>query len=204
MPAADTWQVKRTNLADPTKPARMFVATVGTRTSLYPEGRLGPVVEFDDRSADRYPSGGGDPVSLPPEDQMVLNAQFVLWQMVTMDVDAEPLTDVWHVGGDALVRPMAHRLLDANDSDHGTLLELIEWPIAEKSSARFAFDAASGRIERITLRDSVTSFEATIYLGNYRALGDHKWPFTVEIYMDGAAYVERITRVGARGEQSER
>ncbi len=197
---ATTWSVERADLADPENPTRAFAATVSTRTPKYADGRLGSVVEFDDRSADRFPSGG-DPVSLPSEDQMLLSAQFVVWQMMTMDVKAETFAGVSHVGGDALVRPMAHRLLAADASDGGALLEVIDWPISEKGSARFAFDAATGRLERITLKDSVTSFEATLYLTNYRELGGHRWPFVVETYAGDSAYVERIKTEGEAGGQ---
>lgn len=187
----ESWTIERRDLRDPRRPPLVFQAKVGSRTPRYADGRLGPVVEFDDRSADRFPADGGEPVPLPREDQMILSAQFLIGNMLMMDVEREPFADVGHVGGDALVRPTAHRLLNPDASDGGAVLEVIEWAVAEQGSARLAFDAETGRLERITVRDAVTNFEGTLYFSDYRKRGGYLLPFVMEVYQGETAEVER-------------
>ena len=187
------WIVLREELGDRTAGgSKRFVASVGRLQREYEDGRRGALIEFDGLSALRLPKGTGEPVPLPTEDQMILSAQYLLWDMTRANFADEIPDRASHVGGDALVRPPPHREHGGPYPDRGPILEVIEWPVAEQGVARFAFDAETGRIERIIVSDQVTDFEATLYF-NFEdgcGVGALRWPCSVTVFTRPEAYLD--------------
>lgn len=187
------WVVRRDDLRSRgAEGPERYVASVGRLQREYADGRRGALIEFDGQSALRLPADKGEPVPLPTEDQMILSAQYLLWEMTQASFADEIPDRARHAGGDALVRPPHQRDHGGPYADRGPLLEVIEWPVAEQGVARFAFDAETGRIERIVVADQVTDFEATLYLGDRRDIGELSWPCGVEVYVRDKSYHDSL------------
>ncbi len=113
--------------------------------------------------------------------------------------------------GDALVRPsVLNRAAPAADSRVGethlpgwvphppgwvspTLLEVIEWPMADHTVARFAFDSESFAIVRVEVRDLLSGTQATIKLSDHRDIGGLVWPCTIEVEGNGDGYRDMLS-----------
>jgi len=183
------WTVEREDLHHPgVESEERYVASVGRLQREYADGRRGALVEYDGQSALRLPTGGGEPTALPVADQMMLSARYLLWEMTRPSFADEIPERVRHIGGDALVRPPRHRAGGGNYPDRGPILEVIEWPVGDQGTARFAFDADSGRIARVVVSDQVTNFEATLYFDGRCQVGTMRWPCAVELYVGDDAY----------------
>jgi len=192
------WTVTRVDLNNASAAPEHYIASVGRFQREYDDGRRGALVEFDDQSAMRFPPGGGDAVALPVEDQMILAAQYLLWEMARPEFADEIPDDATDLGADALVRPLDQRLHGGPYGDHGPMLEVLEWPVTKHGVARFAFDVETGKIRRVTLHDKVTAFEAAMYFSDDQKVGAYTWPGTIEVYRPGAAYVDRLSQWSER------
>jgi hypothetical protein len=130
---------------------------------------------------------------------MVLGALYVMQRRLLEPLDEMDLTDVSHAGGAGLVEPSgngeppsAHSaaLRDERPTSPTQLLEVIEWPIADRAVARFAFDSESFLIVRITVRDLLLGAEATIDVGDHQNIGGLIWPCAIEVRGSGYDYCE--------------
>ncbi len=72
------------------------------------------------------------------------------------------------------------------------LVEVIQTLVADQASARFAFDADSFVLVRVTVRDELAGREATITLSDHCDIGGVVWPCTWEVEGDGYAYRDTL------------
>ncbi|MEK7732279.1 MAG: trypsin-like peptidase domain-containing protein, partial [Planctomycetota bacterium] len=134
----------------------------------YDDGSPGPLIVYDDRTATQRIDETSEPWDLAPDVGMIVSSLYVMQRWMLEPVETIDLTKVTHGGGDRIV-PSPH--------DRGGILEVLEWPVAQSAVAKFGFDAQSGRLLMLRVRDTQSGAEATIDLKEYRSVGG-LWPTT--------------------------
>ena len=79
-------------------------------------------------------------------------------------------------------------MVNGERSGEGAVLNVLEWPVAQSAVAKFGFDAQSGRLLRLRVRDTQSGAEATIDFGEYRSVGGIIWPQRLEVRGPGLEY----------------
>ncbi len=150
----------------------------------YDNGSPGPRIVYDDRTATQRIDETSETWDLAPDVGMVLSALYVMQRCMLEPVDTIDLTKVTHGGGDRIV-PSSH--------DRGGILEVLEWPVAQSAVAKFGFDAQSGRLLRVRVRDTQSGAEATIDLKDYRGANGLIWPQRLEVHEPGLEYSDVLS-----------
>lgn len=150
----------------------------------YEDGSPGPLIVYDDRTATQRIDETSEPWDLAPDVGMVLSALYVMQRWMLEPVETIDLSRVTHAGGDRIV-PSSH--------DRGGILEVLEWPVAQSAVAKFGFDAQSGKLLRLRLRDTQSGAEATIDLNEYRSVAGIVWPQRMEVHGPGLEYSDVLS-----------
>ena len=147
----------------------------------YEDGSTGPLIVCDYGKATQRVDESSEPWDLPPDMGMVHSAMYVMQRWMLEPVETIDLTKVTHAGGD-------RTLPDGQNA--GRILEVLEWPVAQNAVAKFGFDARSGRLLRLRVRDTPSGAEATIDFGEYRSVGGITWPHRLEVRSTGGEYTD--------------
>jgi hypothetical protein len=106
------------------------------------------------------------------------------------------LTGVVHLGADALVGDREGKVPGGHSGRSGNtetrLAEVLQWPLGRGETARYAFDAESLLLARITVGNSVSGVHAVIRLSDHRDIGGVVRPCTIEVQGDGFAYRDTL------------
>jgi hypothetical protein len=150
----------------------------------YDDGSPGPLIVYDDRTATQRVDEASEPWDLAPDVGMIVSALYVMQRWMLVPVETVDLTKVTPAGGDRIV-PSPHH--------SGGILEVLEWPVAQSAVAKFGFDAQSGRLLRLRVRDTQSGVEATIDLKEYRSVGGIIWPQRLEVHGPGLEYSDVLS-----------
>jgi len=150
----------------------------------YENGSPGPRIVYDDRTATQRIDEMSEPWDLAPDVGMVLSALYVMQRWMLEAVETIDLTKVIHGGSDRIV---------PNSHDRQGILEVLEWPVAQSAAAKFGFDAQSGRLLRVRVRDTQSGAEATIDLKDYRGANGLIWPQRMEVHGPGLEYSDVLS-----------
>ena len=115
---------------------------------------------------------------------MIVSALYVMQRWMLEAVETIDLSKVTHAGGDRIV---------PNSLDRGGILEVLEWPVGQNAVAKFGFDAQSGRLSRVRVRDTQSGAEATIDLKEYRSAAGMVWPQRLEVHGPGLEYSDVLS-----------
>lgn len=164
----------------------------GTFARVYPDGRRGRVVEFNEQTARYRLTPDGEWFDSPWGTRSVLSAMSVALGTFLSPIDELDLTGFRHAGGWA-ARPAgpggeqaACHLGDESPVTPVTMFEIVEWSAGESLLARFGFAEASGRLERIEIVDLASGESGLVQLDGFAA--------------GGAAETERHIRVSVGSE----
>jgi S1-C subfamily serine protease len=162
------------------------------------DGAAGRTVEYDALTAIQLPPDGGEAFPLPIDQRMILGALFRAHQWLRQPSDEVDVSDATHVGGDRWLPPLLDAAAPPNDADRSAarserLVEVLEWPVAEQAVGRFAFDADTFALVRISVRDRLGGAAITIDLSDHREVGGVRWPTTMHVYGAGHDFRDLLT-----------
>jgi len=164
----------------------------------YDDGSPGPLIVYDDRTTTQRIDEASEPWDLAPDVGMIFSSLYVMQRWMLEPVETIDLTKVTHGGGDRIV-PGPH--------DGGGILEVLEWPVGQSGVAKFGFDAQSGRLLRLRVRDTLSGAEATVDLKEYRSVAGLRpitspkhssvfgltWPQRLEVRGPGLEYSDVLS-----------
>ena len=150
----------------------------------YEDGSAGPLIVYDDRTATQRIDESSEPWDLAPDVGTIVSTLYVMQRWMLEPVETIDLTKVIHGGGDRII-PSSH--------DRGGILEVLEWPVAQSAVAKFEFDAQSGRLLRVRVRDTQSGAEAAIDLKEYRTVSGIIWSHRSEVHGPGLEYSDVLS-----------
>jgi len=143
------------------------------------DGPGAETVEFDETGARRNLPGLADTLELPRDEVMQIAARFVMHKLVLAPFEEINVTDVRHVGGNALGRPSA-------------IVEVIEWPVASNAVARLWFREGTFDLVRMEVRDLPSGVLATIDVYDYVEVDGVRRPSLLEARCQDYHYRDRL------------
>jgi len=179
------------------------------------DGSPGRIIEYDEQTATQRlyepPARAGDNASarseafdLTPDAAMTLGALYVMQRRLLSPVTEMDLRNVVHAGADAMLPgtplggprpptpdPPVSPLVEGSGVGGlvtRKILEVIEWPLNERTLARFEFDADTRLLRRIRVRDGLVGTTVELTLSDYCDIGGLSWPSTIEVSGPGYAY----------------
>ncbi len=150
----------------------------------YEDGSAGPLIVYDDRTATQRIDESSEPWDLAPDVGTIVSTLYVMQRWMLEPVETIDLTKVIHGGGGRII-PSSH--------DRGGILEVLEWPVAQSAVAKFEFDAQSGRLLRVRVRDTQSGAEAAIDLKEYRTVSGIIWSHRSEVHGPGLEYSDVLS-----------
>ncbi len=163
----------------------------------YADGSSGGIIEYDDKKAVQRAGDAAEPFDLDPEQTLTLNALYIAFFRWLAPVEQLELGGLTHIGGGVLIPAGAEPTKHIPRSPSGYLsprtLEVIEYELSDEAKARFAFDIETHELVRIIVRDEVSGTDVSIYLSDYRKLGELKRPCTIDVYGTGYHYRDTLS-----------
>jgi len=182
-PTSWKWKITRTFAGEPAQIERYDASQTGDGPirleRRYDDGAPGAKIIVSSSQVMEFLPGNDQQLSLSPDLEMAWVAYYVLQRRLLEPLDSLDLTAVHPVGGD--------RLLSA-DRSQDRMLEAIDWQVLSHAWAKFAFDAQTGRLWNIRVRDVPTGQEVLIELGEPRDIGGVNWPTVLDVTAGSRKY----------------
>lgn len=155
-------------------------------------------IEYDEMQATQRVKSVGEATALPIEDQLVYAALYHMHRTLMTPLDDLDLTQLWHVGADAVVTPLPPESLEIRPPSERQrldwpILEIIEWPLSGGAIARYEFDTLTHELVLIRIKDLLSGAETTIELSDHRDIGGLHWPTALEVHGQGFHYCDTMT-----------
>lgn len=104
--------------------------------------------------------------------EMVWAAMYVLHRRLLEPAEMLDLSAVHPIGGDRIIRA---------GGTPDRILEVLDWQVLANAWAKLAFDAETGRLDNIRVRDIPTGQEVLLQLGDYKDIGGVIWPTSFDV-----------------------
>jgi S1-C subfamily serine protease len=187
------WTVQRSHANEPsdTDPAEpeTWIVTVTPDGAERRSSDGDTVIRYDERQAERVNPATGEATPLPLPERMALCTLYVVERLLPLaPTESGAWLDVLHGGGDVLVVTGPDGRLHG-----GTLLEVIDYPVARGATARLGFGVDDRLLHVATVRqggEDGTTME--LRFGEYERRGGRLRPTRITILGPGPGAVERV------------